>query len=88
MLYDYCDNFFGPFHPKKWRSKNGFPIVFSESDLGGGGQFFRQHFFLKKPNTPEYAQVLVVTWAKPNSVTALLSPHPTSEQFSFKKYNF
>ena len=31
---------------------------------------------LKKPNTPEYAQVLVVTWAKPNSVSALLSPTP------------
>ena len=38
------------------------------------GYFFCQHFILKKPNTLEYAQVLVVTWAKPNFVTALLCP--------------
>ena len=29
--------FFGAFCPKTWRSKIGFPIVFSKSDLGGGG---------------------------------------------------
>ena len=69
VLYNYCSNFFLPLHPKKWRSKNGFPIVFSKSDFGGGDSFFCQTFFLKMPNTPEYAQVLVVTWVKPNSVT-------------------
>ena len=65
------------FVPKNGVPKNGFPIVFSKSDLGGGGHIFRRNFFLKKPNTPEYAQVLVVTCPKLNSVTALLSPHPT-----------
>ena len=43
-----------------------------------GGQFFLHHLGLKKPNTPEYAKVLFITWAKLSSVTALLSPHPTS----------
>ena len=43
----------------------------------GGGQFFRRIFFLIKPITTEYAKVLVVTWAKLNSVSALLSPRPT-----------
>ena len=33
--------------------------------------------FLKKPNTPEYGQVLLVTCRKLNSVTALLSSPPT-----------
>ena len=55
-----------------------FPLYFEKVIWVGGGNFFRQIFFLKKPNTPEYAQVLVVTWAKPNSVTALLSPRPNS----------
>ena len=41
---------------------------------GGGGAKFNTKKNLKKPNTPKYAHVLVVTWAKPNSVTALLSP--------------
>ena len=45
----------------------GFPIVF----------FFTKNF-LKKPNTPKYAQDLVVTWAKLNSVTALSSPPPNT----------
>ena len=58
--------------------KNGFPIVFSKSDFGGGGEFFRQFFFSEKPNTPEYAKVLLVMWAKLNSVTALLSPRPNT----------
>ena len=35
-------------------------------------------FFLKKPNIPEYVKVLVVTWAKRNPVTTLLSPRPTT----------
>ena len=59
------------------KSINGFPIVFSKSDFGGGDTFFCQNCCLKKPNTPKYAQV---TWAKLNSVTALLSPSPTSRQ--------
>ena len=39
---------------------------------------------LKKPNTPKYAQVLVVTWAKPNSVTTDqkdLITHPVPDIF-------
>ena len=43
------------FVPKNGVPKNEFSIVFSKSDFGGGGQFFPRHFFLKKPNTPEYA---------------------------------
>ena len=62
------------FVPKNGLPKIRFPILFSKRYLGGGGQFFCQHFYLKKPNIPEYSQVLVVTWAKLNSVTALLSP--------------
>ena len=65
------------FVPKNGVPKNLFPVVFSKSDLGGGERFFRQKFFLKKPNTQEYAHVLVVMWAKLNSVTALLSHRPT-----------
>ena len=42
--------------------KNGFPLVFSKSDLGGGAVFFCWNLFRKKPNTPEYAQDLVVMW--------------------------
>ena len=41
--------------------------------------------FLKKPNTPKYAQDLVVTWVKPNSDTALLSPPPIS--YNSKRYS-
>jgi hypothetical protein len=53
-------------------------IAFSKKGIwvGGGGQFVHQKYCLKKPNTPEYAQDLVITWAKLNSVTALLSPRP------------
>ena len=44
---------------------------------GGGGLYFiTKFFFSKKPNIPKYAQDWVVTWAKPNSVTTLLSPPP------------
>ena len=53
--------------------KNGFLIAFSKSDLGGGADFVTKKF-LKKPNKPEYAQVLVVTCPKLNSVAALLPP--------------
>ena len=34
--------------------------------------FFSKKKFLKMPNTPEYAQVLVETWEKLNFVTAQL----------------
>ena len=50
-----------------------FPLYFEKVIWVGGGHFFRRNFFLKKPNTPEYAQVLVVTCPKPNYVAALLS---------------
>ena len=74
VLYNYClKKNCGAFWPKKWISHRILKKWFG----WGGGLFFCQHFFLKKPNTLEYAQVLVVTWAKPNSVTALLSPRPT-----------
>ena len=53
--------------------KNGFPILFSKSDLVGGGRFCDKKI-LKKLNTTEYAQVLVVTCPKPNSFAALLFP--------------
>ena len=43
---------------------------------GGEGDFFLPNKILKKKNTPKYAQNLVVTRAKPNSLTALLSPPP------------
>ena len=42
--------------------------------MGGGGHFFPQKLFPKKPNIQEYVQDLVVTCPKLNSVTALLSP--------------
>ena len=67
----------GAFCLKNCVPKNGFPVVFSRSGLGGGTIVLQIHF-LKRPNTPEYDQDLVVTWAKPNSVTALLSPRPKS----------
>ena len=73
----------GAFCPTKWRSKRNFPLYFQQVIwVGGGGDIFLPKFFsssLEKPNTPEYAQVLVVTWAKLNSFTALLllSPRPT-----------
>ena len=44
--------------------------------FGWGGTFFCRNFFLKNPNTPEYAQVLLVTCPKLISFTALLSPPP------------
>ena len=39
------------FRPKKWLSKNGFPIVFSKSYLGGG-VFLAELFFSKKSKHP------------------------------------
>ena len=46
--------------------------------MAGGDTFFHQKIFLKKPNTSECAQVLVVTWVKLDCVEALLSPPPTT----------
>ena len=55
-----------------------FPLYFKNVIwLGWGAFFFLQKKILKKPDIPKYAQDLVVMWAKPNSVTALLSPPPT-----------
>ena len=56
--------------------KMDFPSYFQKVIWVGGTHFFRRHFYLKKPNTPEYAQVLVLTCPKINSVTALFSPPP------------
>ena len=57
--------------------KKNLRLYFQKKLLGwGGGQFVLQKYCLKKPNTPEYAHDLVITWAKLNSVTALLSPRP------------
>ena len=40
VLYNSCSNFFlDRFVPKNGVPKNGFPIVFSKSDLGGGDIF-------------------------------------------------
>ena len=57
--------------------KMDFPLYFQQVIWVGGGHFFL--IFLKKPNNPEYGQVLVVTCTKFNSVTALLSP-PTPQK--------
>ena len=53
-----------------------FPFYFQEVIFVGGGHFFCKNCFQEKPNTPEYAQVLVVMCPNLNSVTALLSPPP------------
>ena len=53
-----------------------FPL-YCQKVIWGGTVFFAEFcLLLKKPNTPEYAKVKVLTWAKLNSVTALLSPRP------------
>ena len=71
---------------KKW--KNGFSIVFSKCDLARGDTFFHQKFFLKKPNTSECVQVLVVTWVKLDCVEALLSPPPLDNAALIYSYAF
>ena len=38
--------------------------------FGWGGALFINKLITKKQNTPKYAYVLVVTWPKPNSITA------------------
>ena len=48
--------------------KMDFPLYFQKVIWLREDGFYKQHFFLKKPNTLEYAQVLVVPLAR------LLSP--------------
>ena len=43
--------FFGAFCHKNGVPKNGFPILFSKSDLGGGDRFFAE-FFSEKAKHP------------------------------------
>ena len=66
------------FVPKNGVPKNGFPIVFSKSDLAGGGLFLSRKKILKKPNFLECAQVLLVTWVKLNSINTHLSTPPST----------
>ena len=40
---------------EKSYKKMDFSLYFQKSDLTGVGPFFGQNFFLKKPNTPQYA---------------------------------
>ena len=50
-------NFFEAFCPKKWHLKKLFLILFSKSDLVGGGQICCQNCYLKKPkprNRPKF----------------------------------
>ena len=53
-----------------------FPLYFQNLIWPGGTSFFIKNLFLKKPNTWECSQVLVVTWVKLDCVEALLSPDP------------
>ena len=83
VLYNYCSKFFlerfGQYlqKEKKWISHC---ILKKGIWVGWGGIFFNFFFLLKKPNNPEYAQVLVVTCPKLNSVTALLSLPPKQQK--------
>ena len=58
---------------KRFVPKTGFSIVFLKIDLDGGDSFYRQNFYLKKQNTPDYAQVSVLMCPKLNSVTVFNS---------------
>ena len=76
VLYNYCSkNFLKRFVPKNCVPKMDFPLYFQKM-IWVGDIFCDEIFFLKKPNTPKYAQVSVVTCPKANSVDALLSPPP------------
>ena len=82
VTYKICANMkqqISCFIPKKTFQKINFPLCFEQVFWGGdgGGDTFCDNFFLKKPNTLEYAQVLVVTCPKPSSVAALLPPPPS-----------
>ena len=61
---------------KKWRSKKRIFHCIFKTWIGWEGTYFVTKKILKKPNTPVYAQVLVVTCQKHNSVAALLSLPP------------
>ena len=63
-----------------------FPLYF-QTVIWVGGPFFCRIFLKKKPNTQEYAQLLLATWAKLNSVTALLSPCPRWPYIYISKLN-
>ena len=54
-----------------------FQIIFNKWFDWGGTVFFCKIFFLKRQNTLEYAQILLVMCPKLYSVTALLSLPPT-----------
>ena len=59
------------------KSKTGFPIAFSKSDLTLVGFYFWRKNYLTKPDTQVYAQVLVVTCRKFKSEKCLLWPFAT-----------
>ena len=89
--YFYTKFFLERFGQYLKKRKNGFSILFSKCDLAGWDTFFHRNFFLKKPNTSECAQVLVVTWVKLDCVEALLSPDPIgwgTITFSLPNFNF
>ena len=77
VLYNYRSKFFfGAFRSVfKKSQKMNFPLYFEKVIWVGWDIFFCRNVLLKKPNTSEYAQVLVVTWVKLDSVNALLSSH-------------
>ena len=76
VLYNYCSKKnLKRFVPKNGVPKMDFPLYFQKV-IWVGDIFCDEIFFLKKPNTPKYAQVSVVTCPKANSVDALLSPPP------------
>ena len=50
-----------------------FPLYY-EKVIWVEGDFLRRNLYLKKPNNPEYSQVLLVMCLKLNSVTIVLSP--------------
>ena len=56
--------------------KMDFPLHYQKVIWVGGGAGFFAKKKSEKSSTLEYAQVVVVLWAKLNSVTALLSPRP------------
>ena len=72
VLYKYCSKKnLEHFGPKNDVPKMDFPLYFLKV-IWLGGHILWQKIILKKPNTPEYAQVLVVACQKLNSVAALL----------------
>ena len=74
VVYNYGSHFFGEHFGQYLKTKMDFPLYFQKVIWPGADSFCSKKI-LKKPNTSEYALVLVVTWAKLNSVPALLFPH-------------